>query len=304
MLDQRIITFLMICKTKNYTKAAEMLNLTQPAVTKHIKYLEAYYGAPLFRQRGRRIDLTEEGKILYDYSKELKSKSAILERKIKNNLAIERRYVIGATLTISEYILPYILGQYKEIHPNLDFIMQVHNTDEVAKKLLNGEIDLGLVEGPFAKDKFGHTKLMADELVLVGSSKSPLAQKSEIEWVEALSNKLILREEGSGTRKVLEDKLGELGYPLSMLKVYMELGSLGAIKALVELNLGYTIISKAAIGKEVASGSLRMIPLKQGPIKREFSFLYRQDSPRELIADFIGFAIETSRSSFDTVPEL
>jgi DNA-binding transcriptional LysR family regulator len=122
MIDQRLVTFLTICKTKNYTKAAELLNLTQPAVTKQVKYLEEYYGAALFRHRGRRIDLTEAGQILLEYAKESKAKSAVLERKIKNSLAIERRYIIGATLTIGEYILPYILGQYKENHPHLDLI--------------------------------------------------------------------------------------------------------------------------------------------------------------------------------------
>jgi DNA-binding transcriptional LysR family regulator len=298
MIDQRLVAFLTICKTKNYTKAAELLNLTQPAVTKQVKYLEEYYGAALFRHRGRRIDLTEAGQILLEYAKESKAKSAVLERKIKNSLAIERRYTIGATLTIGEYILPYILGQYKENHPHLDLIMQVHNTEEIAKKLLNGEIDLGLVEGPFAKDQFGFTKLLHDELVLVGSPQGTLTQKSEAGWNEVLANKLILREEGSGTRKVLEEKLLELGYPLSKLNVYMEIGSLGAIKALVELNLGYTIISKAAIRKEVTSGSLRMIPLQNGRIERDFSFIYRKDSPKEFIENFMNFAIENSTSMF------
>lgn len=290
MIDQRLITFLMVCKTNNFTKAAELLNLTQPAVTKHIKSLEDYYGAPLFNRKGRTNSLTKEGKMLFDYAKAFEAQACLLERKIRNSLEAVKRYTIGATLTTGEYILPYIIGSYKTSKPNTDIIMQVYNTEVVSKKLLNGEIDLGLVEGPFEKDKFQYVTLKKDELVFAVSPQSQLADKSEVDLEEVLKSKLILREEGSGTRKVLENKLIDLGINLNKLKPYMEIGSIGAIKSLVGLNLGCTIISKTAVQKEVSAGILVIIPIKGIRITREFNFIFLKESPKIFVKNFVTYS--------------
>jgi DNA-binding transcriptional LysR family regulator len=114
MFDHRLATFLTVCKTKNLTKAALILNLTQPAVTKQINYLEEYYGVALLCRQGRALKLTAAGRILYEYGKNMQSQAAVLERKLKNSAALAPKYIIGATLTIGEYILPYIIGKYKE----------------------------------------------------------------------------------------------------------------------------------------------------------------------------------------------
>ena len=290
LIDQKLITFLTICKTNNFTKAAELLNLTQPAVTKHIKALEYYYGTSLFNRKGRLIGLTEEGKILFEYAKDIEVQTSLMERKIKNSYEVNRRYNIGATLTIGEYVLPFILGKYKVAVPNTDIIMQIQNTEVITKKLLNGEIDLGLVEGPFDKSKFHYKILKGDELVFVVSPQSQFSQKSEIELDEILESKLILREEGSGTRRVLEDKLADLSFNFEQLKPYMQIGSIGAIKSLVELNLGCTIISKEAVQREIESGSLVTVPIKDIRIIREFNFVYMEESPNEFVDSFIEFS--------------
>lgn len=297
MIDQRLITFLTICKTRNFTRASELLNLTQPAVTKHIKFLEDYYKAPLFKRNGRLNELTEEGKLLYEYAKKIEAQSILIERKIVNSTEVEKHYSIGATLTIGEYILPFILGEYKKFNKNIDITMHVFNTEIVSNMLLNGELDLAIVEGPFDKTKFSFSKLKDDELVFAVSSKSPLASKTEVNIEEILQSKLILRENGSGTRKILENKLVEMGISLHHLKPYMEIGSIGAIKSLIELNLGYTIISKAAVQKEILNGSLIIIPIKDVIITRAFNFIFLKDSPKELIDNFITFSLETEKSN-------
>jgi len=300
LIDQRLITFLTICKTKNFTKASELLNMTQPAVTKHIKFLEDYYKAPLFKRHGRLNELTEEGKILFEYAKNIEIQSTLIERKIMNSAEVEKHYSIGATLTIGEYVLPCILGEYKKFKRNTDITMHVFNTEIVSKMLLNGEIDMGIVEGPFDRTKFSFSKLCDDELVFVVSPQSQFASRQAVELDEILKSKLILREYGSGTRKVLEDKLSEMEISLSRLKPYMEIGSIGAIKSLVELNLGCTIISKAAIQKECASGSLVMIPINNIKIIRGFNFIFLEDSPKEFIQGFITFALGNLDNSGDT----
>lgn len=290
LIDQRLVTFLTVCKTNNFTRAAELLNLTQPAVTKHIKSLEDYYGTPLFTRKGRLISLTKEGEVLFNHAKVIEAQTSLLERKIKNSHEAVKRHTIGATLTIGEYILPDILGRYKAARPNTDIIMQVYNTEVITKKLLNGEIDLGLVEGPFNIGKFQYVTLKEDELVLAASPQSQLAGKSEVDLEEVLKSKLILREEGSGTRKVLENTLIDLGFNLNNLKPYMEIGSIGAIKSLVGLNLGCTIISRAAVQKEASAGTLLVIPIKGIRITREFNCIFLKDSPMEFVDDFVRFS--------------
>jgi len=290
MMDSRLTTFINVVKLKSFTRAAELLNLTQPAVTQHIKQLEEYYKVKLIMKKGRQISLTEEGELLFRYAREFESNSHLLERKLKNKSAVIKRYNIGATLTIGEFVLPRLLGEYKRLHNNIDVIMHVYNSEEILKKLGNGEFDLGIVEGPFDKDKFNYKKLKDDELVLVTAPLNSFVKRAKVEMSEIINNgKLILREKGSGTRMIFEKKLLELGYSLSDLKIYMEVGSIGAIKSLVEANLGYTVVSKEAVKREVSIGSLVIIPIEDVRITREFNFIYLDHSPKDFTEDFMRF---------------
>ncbi|SHH13054.1 LysR family transcriptional regulator [Tepidibacter thalassicus] len=289
MIDTRLITFLTVAKTKNYTKAGQILNLTQPAVSQQIKFLEEYYNVKLIKKRGKQIDLTQEGEILFKYAKELEILSRNLESKLKNKSSIVKKYNIGATMTIGEYVLPYILGEYRNIYKNIDIILNVNNTKIIIEKLLNREIDLALIEGCFDKSKFNYKKMKDDELVLAVSNKHYFSKKKEVELDEVLSGNLILREKGSGTREIFENKLVELGYNLEKINVYMEIGSINAIKSLVESNLGYTVISKEAIKREVNLGVINIVPIKDVKIIREFNFVYLNDGFMDFIDDFINF---------------
>ncbi len=295
MIDSKLITFIHVAKLKSYTRTAELLNLTQPAVTQHIKQLQEYYKVKLIMKKGRQISLTEEGNLLLKYAKELESNSLLLERMLRNKSAVIKRYNIGATMTIGEFVLPHLLGEYKRLHSNIDVIMQVHNFEEILKRLGNGEYDLGIVEGPFDKVKFNYLKMKDDELVLVAAPNNSFAGREAVNINDVIhSGKLILREKGSGTRMIFENKLLELGYDLSDVKIYMEVGSIGAIKSLVEANLGVTIISKAAVKKEVELGTLRIIPFEDVKIMREFNFIYLDHRPLDFTEDFISFLIQNS----------
>ncbi len=290
MMDSKLATFICAAKLKSYTKAAQMLNLTQPAVSQHIKQLEEHYGVKLIKKNGRHISLTEEGELLFKNAKEFEASSVLLERKLKNKSSVIKRYNIGATLTIGEFVLPRLLGDYKRIHNNIDVIMHVHNLDEILKRMSNGEFDLGIVEGPFDKSKFNYKKLKDDELVLAASPVNNLAERESVEISELINDgKLIMREKGSGTRMIFENKLKELGYNLSDLKIYMEVGSIGAIKSLIEANLGYTVISKEAVNREVEAGTLSIIPIQSVKIMREFNFIFLEQSPEDFINDFMTF---------------
>ena len=297
MIDAKIITFLKVANLKSYTKAAEMLNLTQPAVSQHIKQLEDYYNVKLIMKKGRQISLTEEGELLLRYAKEAEANSMLIERKLINKTAVIKRYNIGATLTIGEFVLPSLLGEYKRLHDNIDIIMHVHNLEEICKRLGNGNFDLGIVEGPFDKSKFNYKKLKDDELVLAASPQSNFSQKAKVTIGDIINDgKLIMREKGSGTRMVFENKLYELGIKLSDLKIYMEVGSIGAIKSLVQANLGYTVISIEAVKREAEAGTLVVIPIEGVKIMREFNFIYPNHSQKDFIEGFMDFLISQNRT--------
>jgi DNA-binding transcriptional LysR family regulator len=296
MIDSKIITFINVAKLKSYTRAAELLNLTQPAVSQHIRQLEDFYGVRLINKKGRQITLTEEGELLYKRAREFEANAVLLERTLKNKQLVTKRYNIGATLTIGEFVLPGLLGGYKKLHPNIDVIMQVHNLAEVLKRVTSGELDLGIVEGPFDKRAFRYAKMKDDELILVASAQNEMSVKPMVSMDEEISGgKLILREKGSGTRLIFENKLLELGYSLTDVKVYMEIGNIGAIKSLVEANLGYTVISREAVKNEIEAGTLVQVPIENTRIMREFNFVYLNNCPENFINDFVAFLTPCSK---------
>lgn len=290
MIDIRLVTFITISKIKSYTKAAEILNLTQPAVSQHIKHLEEYYGVNLIKKQGKEIELTEEGQILYKYAKKLEIIHRDLETELKNKNRIHRVYNLGASMTIGGYVLPYILAKYKKAYNNIDILLQVNNTEEIIEKLLNRKLDLAFIEGNFDKNKFNYKKFKDDELVLAVSPKHSFAKKNSVTLYEVLEDKLILREKGSGTREVFEQKLQSLDYNIESFNPYMELGSISAIKSLVEENLGYTIISKETIKRELKLGSIKIIPIEGIEINREFNFIFLNDCNSDFIEQFIDFS--------------
>lgn len=291
MIDPRLITFLTVSKLQSYTKAGDILGLTQPAVSQHIKHLEEHYKVKLINKSGRTISLTEEGKLLKEYALKMQILQRTIENKLYNKSSIVKRYKIGATKSIGGYVLPDLLGSHKMKYPNIDIILEVGNTEEIINKLIKKHINLALVEGPFDKNKFNHCILKEDELVLAVSPEHPFASKDSVCLDDVLSGNLILREEGSGTRKVFENRLVELGYNLNKLNIYMEVGDITAIKSLVSWNLGYTIISKEVIQQELNEGSLKAIPICSLKIIRGFYFVWNKTDQDEFIRKFIDFCL-------------
>lgn len=290
MIDIRLLTFITVAKTKSYTKAAGIVNITQPAVSQHIKFLEDEYGVHLIKKYGRGFDLTEEGLILFKYAEEIEVLYRALEMKLKNKSGIIKTYNVGASMTIGGYVLPYILAKHKKIYQNINILLQVNNTEEILEKLINGKLDFVLIEGSFDRNKFEFKKFKNDELVLAVSPEHDFAKEREVSIEDVVSGNLILREKGSGTRKIFENKIIELGYSLNDLNGYMEIGSISAIKSLIESNLGYSIISRETIKKELTQGTIKEIIIKDVHIFREFNFVYLQKD--EFIDTFMKFCCE------------
>lgn len=289
MIDIKLKTFLTIAKTKNFTRAAEILNITQPAVSQHIKALEDYYNVSLLCRKGKQMDLSPEGEFLFEHIIELDRLSKMIKLELNNKTSILKKYNVGATLTIGGYVLPKIIGQYKKLYKNMDIILHVENTESIMKKLFNGDVSLAVIEGPFNKNKVKYSKFRDDELVLVVSPDHDFASREEVAIEEVLTGKLILREVGSGTRKIFENKVVASGFNLDSMNIYMEIGNINALVSLVESNLGYTIISKEAIKSSLERNSLKIVPIKDLKIIREFNFVYLDDIYKSFIDNFIKF---------------
>ncbi|MGI6189814.1 MAG: LysR family transcriptional regulator [Clostridiales bacterium] len=278
MLDNRLYTFLTLCETRNYTKTAEKLNMTQPAVSQHIKFLEDYYQVVLIAGKGKDFSLTEEGKALQEYAKTLKSNSerilSLLHR-IKNRA---KPLNFGATLTIGEYMIPPIIHRIFREEPETDISMFVENTDILQKMLWDGEIDFALLEGNFNRNQYRVKIISDEEFIGVCSPKNRTASKP-IELEDLLGQNLILREPGSGTRDILEQALYNRNLSVNDFKRKIEIGNMNAIKELCHQNVGITFMYREAVKKELSRGYLKEIPIHNFNISHPFSFVYLKDCP-------------------------
>lgn len=291
-MDVKLQTFLIAARMKSFTRAGEFLNLTQPAVSQHIRQLEEQYGVRLFIKKGRKLYLTPEGVILLRHATDISRMYRIMETELHNAHHAVQKYIVGATMTLGGYVIPPILAGYSSMYPRHKVDMRMGNTEEILQKLLQREIDMGFVEGPFDKKRFLHIFFRKDELVLAAAPQNPMAAKDAVDIEEVLHSRLILREKGSGTRKVLEETLLELGRPSEALQPYMEIGSIDAIKALVQQNVGCTIISREAIRHEVEQKTICIIPIVSVRIMREFNFVYLSDSPADFVQSFSSYGIQ------------
>lgn len=296
-MDGRLYTFKMVTKTQNYTKAAENLNLTQPAVFKQIKYLEEYYGVNLFLKDGRKLQLTQEGKLLLQYAKQLINIHEEVKKRLNQKDIQGEKYSIGATMSIGGYILPRVIYYYMEANKNTTLSLTVSNTNIVLNKLLERDISLALIEGPFDKTKFKYKKYTDNELVLVGPTSGKLSNIEEITLDELLNTSLILREKGSGTRETIEAMLLNHGYSLNVLNNHIEISSINGIKTLVEEGLGLSILSRDTVKKEIDSKLLKIIPIQNIFLTREFNFVYTFDGDLDFINKFIDFSLDNIKQN-------
>ena len=277
MIDFRLNTFLTLCKILNYTKTAEILHITQPAVSQHIKYLEDSYGTKLFNYIGKNLELTESGKILYDFTLAMQASSdrikLMLSQPRTNNCPI----TFGSTLTIGEYTMSNLLAKLILDFPNINITMEVDNTKVLLEKLRDGNIDFAILEGHFDKTQYNSMFFSLESFIGVCSPSHPFANKN-ISFQDIFEERLILREKGSGTRDIFERILYEHNITMKSFKRITQIGNMSVIKELVSKNLGITFLYKEAVKRELAEGRLMKINLKDFDVEREFNFVFLKDS--------------------------
>ncbi len=294
-------TFVTVVEEKSLSRAADILYLTQPAVSKHIKMLERFFNVSFFHRQGQKVSLTEEGEVFYNQAKEIIKKwDHALQTMEELSGKVGGVLKIGASTIPGEYILPYLLGSYKKEYPEVDIKLEIGDTSKIVRMLLAEDIHIGVVGARVERKRLKAKKFMEDELVLIMPRDHPLAKKEKIYSSDLLQDNLIWREKGSGTRKVVEEKLVKEGMALDTLEPGLELGSTQSIITAVEAGLGISLVSLWAVKKEQALKKLVVKNIEDISLKRDLFFLY----PREQYLPRSALALLDFLDKFDIKPLL
>jgi DNA-binding transcriptional LysR family regulator len=291
MSDFRLKVFLSVARNLSFTKASQELFITQPAITKHIQELEGLYKVRLFERLGNKIVLTKAGELLQEHSERILEDYKRLDYEmhlLHNECSGELR--LGASTTISQYVLPPLLARFIEKFPQVSLSLLNGNSRDVENALQEHRIDLGLVEGIIRLPNLKYTTFLDDELVAVVHTHSKLAKLDEISVYDLYNVPLVLRERGSGTLDVLETSLLRHNIRLSDLNIKMYLGSTESIKLFLENTDCMGIVSVRSISRELAAGLFKVIDIKYLEMEREFSFARLQGEESGLSQVFMQFA--------------
>ena len=291
MADRRLQVFYTVARLLSFTKAAESLHMTQPAVTFQVRQLEEHFNTRLFDRTHNRISLTEAGKLVYGYADRIFALYLEMENAVREMTGeISGALTIGASTTIAEYMLPTLLGDFREKYPDVTIHLKVSNTEGVVSMVENNTIDLGVVEAPVNNKNLVVENCKDDYLVAIVPPGHALSGERSIHVKELLRFPFICREEGSGTREVISDYLDHLPGCGDALKVTMELGSPEAVKGAVEAGMGVSVVSRTTIQKELRLGSLVAVNLDP-PLQRPFSFVHQKQKFRlRVMEELLEFA--------------
>lgn len=293
MEDFRLKVFYAVAKNKSFTKAADELFITQPAITKHIKLLEETLGVRLFDRRNHVIKLTIAGEVLHRYALEIfqlyeDARGELSELKQEH----KGRFRLGASTTIAQYLLSPVIASFFEKYPDLDLSLLNGNTEIIENAILANDIDLGIVEGKKHHSSIKYIDFIEDELVAVVHTNSRFAGKDSITKDELKDIPLVLRERGSGTLDVLESMFKANGIKRRDLKVIMHLGSTESIKSFLEYSNSMSFMSSRAVAKEVSRGEMKVIDVQGLKLLRKFSFIHLHGKPNKFSSEFISFYLK------------
>lgn len=290
MADRRLQVFYTVARLLSFTKAADSLHMTQPAVTFQIRQLEEYFNTRLFDRTHNKISLTEAGEEVFGYAERIIGLYNEMDNQVRKLTGdVIGVLVIGASTTIAEYRIPTILGDFQQKFPDVRLRLKVSNTVGVVHMVENNEIDVGVVEAPVSNKNLVVKVCWCDQLMVICPPDHELADAKSIDVEQVQPYPFIAREEGSGTREVISTYFGQRGSNFGNLKTTMEFGSPESVKSAVEAGLGISIISETTLVKELKLGTLRAIPLEP-PMIRPFSIVYQRQKFRlRAMEEFLNF---------------
>lgn len=290
MPNFRLKVFHAVAVHLNFSKAAELLYISQPAVSKNIKELETELDIKLFYRVAGKVKLTEAGRIVFAYTESVLG----LEKDLMFNLGtLKQKYSgslkLGASTTIGQYILPPILAQFHERHPDIELSLLNDNTEKIESALLKNEIDLAIVEGSSKNSLIKYIPFIKDEIVAIVHTSQALSQTDEITIGDLKAIPLVLREEGSGSLAVISDKLKEYGVKLTDMNIVLHLGSTESIKSYLAHSNTVALISIHAVTKEIANGEFKVIDISDLEFNRVFYFIHTHGQLSGLSEMFLHF---------------
>ncbi|NLC68379.1 MAG: LysR family transcriptional regulator [Clostridiaceae bacterium] len=277
MIDIRLYTLLAVVEYNSYTRAAEHLSLTQPAVTQHIKQLEKELNIKIFRRVGKEIKPTNEGNIVIQYAR----RNIALYERLRQSVLDEQRHVrrltVGITHTAESNAVAEVLGRYCSENPGTTITIISDSINNLYNMLQNYEIDLAVVEGKIQDTGINSLLLDTDSLVLVVSNNNPLAKKSMVTINELKKQPLILRRPSSGTRNLFTAHLESNNMSLNDFNVILEVDNVATIKNLIRRDIGVSILARSVCLKEIKKGKITVLPIENLSMIREINILYHND---------------------------
>ncbi|MCD5325250.1 LysR substrate-binding domain-containing protein [Pontibacillus sp. HN14] len=260
---------------KNFSETAKSLHMSQPSVSLHVRQLEDSLETELFKRTTKQVYLTPAGELLFKSAESILNQVNDIKRDIQHlSGSVHGNLVIGASLTIGEHILPYMFGAFQQAYPQINITLKIYNSEQIIDKLNGGELHIGFIESMIAYPEFLQKAFQSDELIVI--SKPNYYSGSSLSTNELFSLPFISREVGSGTRQVIEESLRQNQLNPSKLQVVMELESTESIKSAVESGMGISIISKAAVEKELRLGTLEQLYLPELNLKRSLYAIYKK----------------------------
>lgn len=270
-MDQALHVFMTVAEQQNFTRAAKILHMTQPAVSSYIQNLERSMDIKLLERTNKYVRLNKAGEIVYHHAKEILGLYTRME-----NLLDDLKHTasgalsIGASYTYGEYILPYKIANLLQSYPQLNPNIVIRNSNEIIELVLHHQIDVGIIEGEIKNEKVKITPFACDHLSITAASNHHLLNKQNISSFDLSQETWLIREEGSGTREMQERCFRQLGfYPERI----MTFGSTQVIKESIEAGLGISLLSQLSIKNELELGKLKLMDINGFPITRNFSIV-------------------------------
>ncbi|MCK9236108.1 MAG: LysR family transcriptional regulator [Acholeplasmataceae bacterium] len=283
MINDKLNTLVVLAREKKYTKTAEILNISQPAVTQHIKALEDYYQIKIFDKKGRDLILTTEGKVLVKNAKRLIALNHNIEKELVSDFTEFKRLDIGITLTAGSYFIPEILNVLKEEFPEIRYNFHTDITENIYERLKYYELDFAIIDGNPHNDEFVSKLLLKDKLIVIAPNHHPLKDKKGIDFSELKNEKFILRHEKAHTRKVFENYLSSQIENVDELDVILEIDNTALIKQLIIEGHGISVMSKAVCEANLRAGTFVELDINDFNIERGIYLIYRKEKKDDLV---------------------
>ena len=267
--------FQAVAETRSFTRAAAVVHLTQPGISKHVKQMEEHYGAPLFDRLGKKVALTQAGEILSEATRQIMASLTAAEQRIEELKGLHGgKLVIGASFPLGIYVLPGILAAFRKQYPAVEVAVDISLSEKIVAKILANKLDLGLVS-PEARDpRLFAREFMTDELIAIAPGNHRWANKKRIRPQELVGETFIVAARGAGTRAVVEERLKEKGIVLINV---VDFGNIEGVKRAVEAGLGVSIQSKSVVEREISAGSLTGVSLAGIDARLAHFYIRRKD---------------------------